>query len=176
VRDRPVLQTAVNSGAVVAAVAMAADDNGLSTEGAAGDQANDDNPLTPHTMLRVASMTKMVTTVAALDAAMVFGDGKAATAPHRAGSAGTPPRATTRRLVLPGELRRTRMLPEPGQGVVTPEARGRCSGLPLLPGETRFPRRACAPVWRGARVAPPRRPGASASPVQLNPPTRRRTP
>jgi CubicO group peptidase (beta-lactamase class C family) len=46
---------------------MAADDNGVMYEGAAGPRAaGTDDPVTPDTMLRLASMTKMVTTVAAL--------------------------------------------------------------------------------------------------------------
>jgi methyl acetate hydrolase len=62
-----VLQGAVDSGAVPCAIAMAADDNGLVYEGAAGLRTPDaGDTVTPDTMLRIASMTKMVVTVAAL--------------------------------------------------------------------------------------------------------------
>jgi methyl acetate hydrolase len=62
-----VLQQAVGSGAVPNVVAMAAGDDGAIYEGAAGPRRVDaDDPVTPDTMLRIASMTKMVATVAAL--------------------------------------------------------------------------------------------------------------
>jgi methyl acetate hydrolase len=62
-----VLQSAVIRGDVPGVVAMAADDDGVVYEGAAGERAtNASDPITPDTMLRIASMTKMVTTVAAL--------------------------------------------------------------------------------------------------------------
>jgi methyl acetate hydrolase len=62
-----VLRTAVERGDVPGVVAMAANDDGPVYEGAAGvREAGQDDPITPDTMLRVASMTKMVTTVAAL--------------------------------------------------------------------------------------------------------------
>jgi methyl acetate hydrolase len=62
-----VLQGAVDSGAVPCVIAMAADDNGLVYEGAAGSRTPDSgDAVTPDTMLRIASMTKMVVTVAAL--------------------------------------------------------------------------------------------------------------
>ncbi|MGH3325778.1 MAG: serine hydrolase domain-containing protein, partial [Streptomyces sp.] len=62
-----VLQAAVDAGHVPCVVAMAADDNGVIYEGAAGPRAaGTDDPVTPDTMLRIASMTKMVATVAAL--------------------------------------------------------------------------------------------------------------
>jgi methyl acetate hydrolase len=62
-----VLQTAVERGDVPLVVAMAANDEGPIYEGAAGPRrAGADEPVTPDTMLRIASMTKMVTTVAAL--------------------------------------------------------------------------------------------------------------
>jgi methyl acetate hydrolase len=62
-----VLQSAVIRGDVPGVVAMAADDDGVVYEGAAGERAtNAADPITPDTMLRIASMTKMVTTVAAL--------------------------------------------------------------------------------------------------------------
>jgi len=51
-------------------VALAADDHGVLYEGAAGRRAADaGDPITPDTMLRIASMTKMVTTTAALQLA-----------------------------------------------------------------------------------------------------------
>ncbi|HET7247338.1 MAG TPA: serine hydrolase domain-containing protein [Streptosporangiaceae bacterium] len=61
------LQAAVAAGAVPGVVAMAAGPDGLIYEGAAGKRsaaAND--PIAPDTMMRIASMTKMVTTTAAL--------------------------------------------------------------------------------------------------------------
>jgi CubicO group peptidase (beta-lactamase class C family) len=62
-----VLQDAVSSGAVPNVVAMAADRDGVIFEGAAGPRSVDaDDPVTPDTMLRIASMTKMVATAAAL--------------------------------------------------------------------------------------------------------------
>jgi methyl acetate hydrolase len=62
-----VLKAAVDSGGVPCAVAMAADDNGTVYEGAAGTRTPDTgDAVTPDTMLRIASMTKMVATVAAL--------------------------------------------------------------------------------------------------------------
>ena len=62
-----VLQGAVARGDVPGVVAIAADDDGVVYEGAAGERAtNAADPITADTMLRIASMTKMVTTVAAL--------------------------------------------------------------------------------------------------------------
>jgi CubicO group peptidase (beta-lactamase class C family) len=62
-----VLETAVASGAVPGVVGLAAGDDGVIYAGAAGRRsANADDPITPDTMLRIASMTKMVTTTAAL--------------------------------------------------------------------------------------------------------------
>jgi CubicO group peptidase (beta-lactamase class C family) len=62
-----VLHAAVARGDVPGVVAMAADDDGVVYEGAAGERATDaSDPITPDTMMRIASMTKMVTTVAAL--------------------------------------------------------------------------------------------------------------
>jgi len=62
-----VLQNAVARGDVPGVVAMAAGDAGPIYEGAAGvREAGSDDPITADTMLRIASMTKMVTTVAAL--------------------------------------------------------------------------------------------------------------
>ena len=62
-----VLDAAVARGDVPGVVAMAADADGVVYEGAAGERATDSSdPITPDTMLRIASMTKMVTTVAAL--------------------------------------------------------------------------------------------------------------
>jgi methyl acetate hydrolase len=62
-----VLQAAVERGDVPGVVAMAAGDDGAIYEGAAGvREAGTDDPITPETMMRIASMTKMVTTVAAL--------------------------------------------------------------------------------------------------------------
>src|SRR5690348_2957149 len=61
------LQAAVDAGAVPGVVAMAAGPDGVLYEGAAGKRsAAADDPITPDTMLRIASMTKMVTTTAAL--------------------------------------------------------------------------------------------------------------
>jgi len=62
-----VLQAAVTAGAAPGVVAMAAGEDGVLYEGAAGKRsAAADDPITPDTMMRIASMTKMVTTVAAL--------------------------------------------------------------------------------------------------------------
>ncbi|MEW6473273.1 MAG: serine hydrolase domain-containing protein [Actinomycetota bacterium] len=62
-----VLKAGVDSGAVPCVIAMAADDNGVVYEGAAGTRTPDSgDAVTPDTMLRIASMTKMVATVAAL--------------------------------------------------------------------------------------------------------------
>jgi CubicO group peptidase (beta-lactamase class C family) len=62
-----VLQTAVAHDVVPGVVAMAAREDGPIYEGAAGvREAGKDDPITPDTMLRIASMTKMITTVAAL--------------------------------------------------------------------------------------------------------------
>jgi len=61
------LQAAVAAGAVPGVVAMAAGPDGVLYEGAAGNRsAAADDPITPDTMMRIASMTKMVTTTAAL--------------------------------------------------------------------------------------------------------------
>ena len=65
-----VLQRAVDSGAVPNVVATAADTDGPSYEGAAGARtAGTDQPLDGGTLFRIASMTKMVATVAALQLA-----------------------------------------------------------------------------------------------------------
>src|SRR4051794_41548779 len=62
-----VLNNAVERGDAPGVVAMAAGDDGPIYEGAAGvREAGADDPITPDTMMRIASMTKMVTTVAAL--------------------------------------------------------------------------------------------------------------
>ncbi len=62
-----VLLAAVESGAVPGVVALAADDDGVIYEGAAGLRAaGSDDLITPHTMTRIASMTKIVTATAAL--------------------------------------------------------------------------------------------------------------
>jgi methyl acetate hydrolase len=62
-----VLQSAVSRGDVPGVVAMAANDDGPIYEGAAGVRSvESDDPITADTMVRIASMTKMVTTVAAL--------------------------------------------------------------------------------------------------------------
>jgi methyl acetate hydrolase len=62
-----VLGAAVERGDVPGVVAMAADDSGVVYEGAAGRRASGaGDPIGPDTMLRIASMTKMVTTAAAL--------------------------------------------------------------------------------------------------------------
>lgn len=62
-----VLKAAVDSGGVPCVVAMAADDKGVVYEGAAGTRTPaSGDAVTPDTMLRIASMTKMVATVAAL--------------------------------------------------------------------------------------------------------------
>jgi methyl acetate hydrolase len=62
-----VLQAAVDAGAVPNVVAMAADASGPIYEGAAGPRAvGSSEPVTPDTMFRIASMTKIVTTTAAL--------------------------------------------------------------------------------------------------------------
>ena len=64
------LQAAVARGDVPGVVALAAGDDGVLYEGAAGRRAADaGDPITPDTMLRIASMTKMVTTTAALQLA-----------------------------------------------------------------------------------------------------------
>jgi methyl acetate hydrolase len=61
------LQAAVAAGAVPGVVAMAAGPDGVLYEGAAGKRsAAADDPIAPDTMMRIASMTKMVTTTAAL--------------------------------------------------------------------------------------------------------------
>ena len=61
------LQAAVAAGAVPGVVAMAAGPDGVLYEGAAGKRsAGADDPITPDTMTRIASMTTMVTTAAAL--------------------------------------------------------------------------------------------------------------
>lgn len=62
-----VLKAAVARGDVPGVVAMAASDDGIIYQGAAGKRTVDANdPITPDTVLRIGSMTKMVTTVAAL--------------------------------------------------------------------------------------------------------------
>ena len=62
-----VLKNAVARGDVPGVVAMAAGDDGPIYEGAAGvREVGADDPMTPDTRLRIASMTKMVTTVSAL--------------------------------------------------------------------------------------------------------------
>jgi methyl acetate hydrolase len=62
-----VLQAAVDAGDVPNVVAMAADADGPIYEGAAGPRAvGADDAATPDTQFRIASMTKMVTTTAAL--------------------------------------------------------------------------------------------------------------
>jgi CubicO group peptidase (beta-lactamase class C family) len=62
-----VLQAAVDGGVVPQVVAMAADEGGAIYEGAAGPRAaGEDGAVTPDTLFRIASMTKMVCTVAAL--------------------------------------------------------------------------------------------------------------
>jgi methyl acetate hydrolase len=62
-----VLQAAVDGGVVPNVVAMAADAEGPIYEGAAGPRAvGASDPVTPDTMFRIASMTKMIATVAAL--------------------------------------------------------------------------------------------------------------
>jgi methyl acetate hydrolase len=62
-----VLQSAVARGDVPGVVALAAHADGVFYEGVAGKRAADGgDPITPDTMLRIASMTKMVTTTAAL--------------------------------------------------------------------------------------------------------------
>ncbi|HZU18469.1 MAG TPA: serine hydrolase domain-containing protein [Candidatus Dormibacteraeota bacterium] len=61
------LRSAVGRGDVPGVVALAADDQGVIYQGAAGRRAADaEDPITPDTMLRIASMTKMITTTAAL--------------------------------------------------------------------------------------------------------------
>ena len=65
-----VLQAAVGQGAVPGVVAMAANEDGPIYEGAAGVRSADAaDPITADTMMRIASMTKMVTTTAALQLA-----------------------------------------------------------------------------------------------------------
>jgi len=65
-----VLLTAVENDVVPGVVAMAADRDGEVYEGAAGlRSAGESDLITPDTMLRIASMTKMVTTTAALQLA-----------------------------------------------------------------------------------------------------------
>jgi methyl acetate hydrolase len=65
-----VLQAAVDQGAVPGVVAMAANEDGPIYEGAAGRRSADAaDPITADTMMRIASMTKMVTTTAALQLA-----------------------------------------------------------------------------------------------------------
>ncbi len=62
-----VLQAAVAASAVPGVVATAAGPNGVIYQGAAGlRSAAADDPITPDTMMRIASMTKMITTTAAL--------------------------------------------------------------------------------------------------------------
>jgi methyl acetate hydrolase len=62
-----VLQDAVARGDVPGVVAMAANEDGPIYEGAAGvREVGADDPISADTMLRIASMTKMVTTVSAL--------------------------------------------------------------------------------------------------------------
>jgi methyl acetate hydrolase len=62
-----VLRNAVERGDVPGVVAMAANDDGPIYEGAAGvREAGKDDAITPDTMLRIASMMKMVATTAAL--------------------------------------------------------------------------------------------------------------
>jgi methyl acetate hydrolase len=62
-----VLLAAVENGAVPGVVALAADADGVIYEGAAGVRTADaDDLITPDTMMRIASMTKMVTMTAAL--------------------------------------------------------------------------------------------------------------
>ena len=65
-----ILQDAVGRGVVPGVVAMAAGDDGVIYEGAAGVRSVDsDDPIAPDTMMRIASMTKMVATVAGLQLA-----------------------------------------------------------------------------------------------------------
>ena len=65
-----VLQDAVESGAVPNVVAMAANEDGPIYAGAAGPRAvGQPEPVTPDTCFRIASMTKMVATTAALQLA-----------------------------------------------------------------------------------------------------------
>jgi CubicO group peptidase (beta-lactamase class C family) len=62
-----VLLAAVDDASVPGVVAMAANEDGPTYEGAAGVRSTDaSDPITPDTMMRIASMTKMVTTTAAL--------------------------------------------------------------------------------------------------------------
>jgi CubicO group peptidase (beta-lactamase class C family) len=62
-----VLQAAVARGDIPGVAALAASDEGIIYEGTAGKRTVDaDDPITPDTVLRISSMTKMVTTVAAL--------------------------------------------------------------------------------------------------------------
>jgi CubicO group peptidase (beta-lactamase class C family) len=65
-----VLQSAVAAGHVPNAVAVAATDDGVVYEGAAGPRAaGSDDPVTPDSHFRIMSMTKIVTTTAALQLA-----------------------------------------------------------------------------------------------------------
>jgi CubicO group peptidase (beta-lactamase class C family) len=62
-----ILASAVASGDLPGVVALAADARGVIYEGAAGRRAADsEGPITQDTVLRIASMTKMITTAAAL--------------------------------------------------------------------------------------------------------------
>ncbi|HTF50398.1 MAG TPA: serine hydrolase domain-containing protein, partial [Pseudonocardia sp.] len=62
-----VLAAAVAEGDVPNVTALAADRDGVIYEGAAGPRVvGQDDPIGPDSMLRIASMTKMVATVAAL--------------------------------------------------------------------------------------------------------------
>ena len=66
-RIAEVLLAAVDSGAVPGVVAMAAGNDGVRYEGAAGLRSADArDPITPDTMMRIASMTKMITATAGL--------------------------------------------------------------------------------------------------------------
>src|SRR5262245_16688643 len=62
-----VVHGAVERGDAPFVVAMAADEHGVIYEAASGNRrADGDDPVTADSMMRIASMTKMVTTVAAL--------------------------------------------------------------------------------------------------------------
>jgi methyl acetate hydrolase len=62
-----VLRAAVDGGAVPTIVGMAADDEGVTYEGAAGPRTvGEDEPVSADSIFRIASMTKIVCTVAAL--------------------------------------------------------------------------------------------------------------